>query len=256
MALTAGALIGVLLLGGCATDTSVAEPKPSSSATPSPTVAAVPTMPEARGIEATPVVVDPNMSHLHPEAAAEVQAALKTFLDASRSFPDLQKGSRPARPEDISILEPVMKPLMTEERWAHSVDYFQDDNPLTFPAWFESGNPFDSSYDDDGKPLDESDRGTFTPDENGMTYVHSPKQPMTVGAWVYDDGKWGAQIQDVHFRVLYRNIEGGIGARERKITYTFDLEPDGSWILANWKSQESGWGSATTEEHIDALMDF
>jgi hypothetical protein len=255
-AVVAGALLGALLLGGCAADASEATPAATETATPSPTAAATAAavelpMPEAKGIEATPVIVDPNMAALHPEAAAEVQAALKTFLDASRSFPELQKGSRPVLPEDAAILEPVM----TEEMWAHTLDYLQDDNPLTFPAWLEPGNPFDAQYDDDVKALDESLRATFTPDENGMTYVHSAIQPITVRAWLYDDGRQGVQLKDVHFRVFYRNIEGGIGALERKINYNFDQQEDGSWDVAYW-DKKGGWGSATTQEHITALMDF
>lgn len=188
------ALLGALVLGGCSSDTSAAEPAPAASETSSvsPSPAAVTeqlAVPAAAGIEVTPVVVDPSMSYLHPEASGEVQAALTTFLEASRSFPELRKGSRPAQPGDSAILEPAVKPLMTEEAWAWTVEFFQDSNPRNLPGWYEPGNPFDGSYDDEGKQIDESWRSTYTPDENGMTYVHSSQQPLTVAAWVYDGGR-------------------------------------------------------------------
>lgn len=260
MALTAGVLLGSLLLGGCASDTPAGEPKPSGSASPSPTATAtvaavVPAMPEARGIEATPVIVDPSMANLHPEAAAEVQEALTAFLNASRSFPELEKGSRPALPEHIAILEPVMRPLMTDSPWADSLAKFQDGNPVTLPDWYIGGNPFDSQDDANGNPLDEASRDTFTPDENGHTYVHAQKQPITIAAVTREDGVPSVQVRDIQYRAFFRNIQGSIGAMEKTATYTFVQNADDNWLFDYWNNKD-GYGWATTEEHIDALMDF
>ncbi|MFF2678078.1 hypothetical protein ACFVRT_16015 [Arthrobacter koreensis] len=254
-------LLGALVLGGCSSDTSAAEPAPTPSETSpvSPSPAAVTEqleLPSAAGIEVTPVVVDPNMSYLHPEAAGEAQAALTAFLEASRSFPELRKGSRPAQPGDAAILESAIKPLMTEYAWASTVELFQEDNPRNLPSWYEPGNPFDALIDDEGKPLDESWRSTYTPDENGMTYVHSSKQPITVSAWFYDNGQKAVKIKDVQYRAFYRNLEGSISGIQRKITYTFDLQEDGSWLLGHWERHKSGHGYGETQEHLDSLMDF
>ena len=260
-AIVAGTLLGTLFLGGCSADTSSATPAGMQTATPSapaspgegPETGQL-TLPEARGVDATRVIVDPSMSAFGPETVLEVNAALKTFLDAAQGFPELQKGSRPLRPEDTAILEPVLKPLMTEHGWTETVRAVREQQLP--PAWYVSGNPFDSILDDYGNPLEEeSARAVYTPDEGGYSYVHSIKQPITISSWDFGDGTAGVQASDVHFRVFYRNLEGGVGVVDKKLTFTFQQEADGKWRVGYWDN-DGGYAHHITQATLDAMADF
>ncbi|MCC3293185.1 hypothetical protein LJ756_00960 [Arthrobacter sp. zg-Y411] len=126
--LTASLGLAALLMTGCAADTSEAAPVAEESAVSSPVpsvsesaseedgrIYEVPS--EVRGIEATPVTLDPSMEVLPDHVADEVTAAVGDFLATAHSFPDLQKGSRNVEPGDVETVAPVMQPLMTERMW-------------------------------------------------------------------------------------------------------------------------------------------
>ena len=255
------AMAGSLALSGCSVsdsdaadnDSATVETSPSASTSASASASASDqdvAMPEPKGIEVTPVVLDPTMNALPPEAAFQVQAALKEVLEAAHSFPELQKGSRPMQPGDAEILAPVMKPLMTDFMWQYSVDRL---NEGKFPSWYEGGNPFDIIRVD-GQPLEESWRDNFTPDENGYVVVHSAKQPITILAEAAsEDGTRMITAKDVHYRVFFRNVLGEIALVERETNFSFQAARDGSWDYASDFNHANNYGSSFSQEQLDTV---
>lgn len=246
-------MAGALALSACSTSESDTNSNDSPTAEPSTSqIVFDVAMPEPKGIEVTPVVPDPNMAALPPEAAVQVQAALKEFLQSAQSFPELQKGSRPVQATDVEILKPVLKPLMTEQNWQETVKLMQD--PKSTPSWYTGGNPFDA-IEVEGKPLEESTRDDLTPDEGGHTVIHAKNQPITITSVDVGDGLQWVKASDVHYRVLFHNVLGGIGFIQKKSDFWFVLAEDGTWDLGGWQNKGAHFW-AEEQEPLDNLADF
>lgn len=246
-------MAGAIALSACSTSESNMNSNDSPATEPSTSkIVFDVAMPEPKGIEVTPVVLDPNMAALPSEAAVQVQTALKEFLHAAQSFPELQKGSRPVQATDVEILKPVLKPLMTEQAWQDTVKLMQD--PKSIPSWYTGGNPFDA-IDIDGKPLEESTRDDLTPDEGGHTVIHAENQPITITSMDSGDGLQWAKASDVHYRVLFKNVLGGIGFIQKKSDFWFVQGEDGSWDLGSWQNKGAHFW-AEEQEPLDNLADF
>lgn len=260
-ALTATALTGALLLGGCAAEASTAPASSDSArATAEPTASqesSAVILPDPRGVEVTSIILDPSLDLLPPDTGQTVQTVMTDFYAAANSFPELQKGDRPARAEDTELIEPAVRPLLTDHGWDSVLNLMKD--PKTIPTWYPAGNLFDRfKTGPDGTPApDESLRRQWTPDENGFTAVFSSQAPITFAAWKYENGTLGVEARDVTYRWFFRNLEGDV----MYISVTEDLVfvPSSSgWVLDGWSRAKSGnnggGGVIATQEELDRLM--
>lgn len=261
-AFMAVAFTGALLLGGCAADASTA-PAGSDSATatveptaPRKTFAVA--MPDPRGIEVSSIILDPSLDVFPPDTGPQVQTQLQEFFAAVESFPELQKGDRPTRPEDTKIIEPTLKPLMSDWGWDAVVRLMKDSQ--TLPTWYLSGNPFDRFIYEDGEtPLDESERPAWTPDEDGYTLIFSSEQPITLTTMQYEDGTMVVQAKNIQYRSFFRNVQGDVNYVSIAQDFTFRQGPDGKWLLELWDRSEEGpanggGGIVASQKELDQLM--
>lgn len=252
-AIAAGALLGALFLGGCAADPSGAAPAASATATPSPAASAQaspegskPTLPDPVGLEDTPVIVDPSMDALSG-VEDSVRAALANFLKESRSFEELQVGSRPVAATDGDILAPVMQPLMSEKAWADSVDQFQS---AYIPTWYPGGNPVALFA-----IQDPSEAKHLVPDDNGYTFVHADKNPMTIS--VAQTGYPGTYIAvtGMTYRAYFTNTLGEAVAVQMEMDYVFTPDASGGWDMWQWNGIPQ-YFVAETQEQLDAMPEI
>lgn len=252
-AVVTGALLGALFLGGCAADASEAKPAATETAAPSATTTteAAPAapraaVPEPRGLESSPVIVDPSMDAL-PGAAEAVQAALANFVETSRSFKDLQVGSRPIAAGDADILAPAMQPLMSEKAWSDSAEQIRSGY---LPNWYPSGNPaamFTIENPEHGKRL--------IPDENGYTFVHAATKPMTVtAAQVPYPGTYVA-VNDLTYRTYFTNTLGEVAILQMEMDYVFTPGADGAWDMWQWTGKPQ-YFVAETQAQLDAMPEI
>lgn len=252
-AFIAVAFTGALFLGGCATGASTTSDG-SDAATVESTAsqkAFAVEIPEPRGIEESSMILDSNLDALPPDTGLEVQADLVELFEAVQSFPDLQKGGQPLRPEDSKTIEPVIKPLMSEVGWEALANIMKTTQA---PRWLPVGGLFDRiDYGEGETPLDESHRSEWTPDENGYTLVHSSTQPITLSTWFFDDGRVGVRADDVEYAWFFRNVEGELMYASFAEDLVFLPDADGGWGLAYWDSADAGRGS---EGRIDTQADL
>lgn len=179
-----------------------------------------------------------------PGAADAVQAALVNFVEASRSFKDLQVGSRPVAPADGDILAPVMQPLMSEKAWSDSVGNIQSGH---LPSWYPSGNPaalFSNQDPEQAKHL--------IPDESGYTFVHSATKPMTVAAAQVPYPGTYVAVNDLTYRTYFTNTLGEVVVLQMEMDYVFTPGADGAWDMWQWNGTPQ-YFVAETQEQLDTM---
>ena len=224
----------------------MAGPSSSMTAEPAAREGTPPVKPESRGMDATPVIVDPDLDAI-PGAAQQVQQALAAFVDATRSFPELQKGSRPAAPDDVEVIAPVLQPLMAEKAWADAADQIRSG---WLPVWYPGGNPavlFAISDPDIPKHL--------IPNDDGYTFTHSGKNPMTLS--VADTGEPGTYVgvDGADFQMAFTNTLGEVVVIRMTMDYVFTPGADGAWDVWQWNGVPE-YFIADTQEKLDSLPEF
>lgn len=184
------------------------------------------------------------MDQLPAGTAEQAQAALAHFLTASRSFPELQKGSHPVQGSDAAIIAPLLQPLMTERAWTQSTTHM---NNGIIPQWHPAGNPVAMLSINDAAVAKR-----LTPDENGYTFVHAKKTP-TIMSDQSANGITQVAFDKVIYRMFFTNTLGEAVGVQMEMRYVFAPGGDGQWKFSDWDGQNFQYSIAATQEELDKM---
>lgn len=184
------------------------------------------------------------MDQLPAGTAEQAQAALAHFLTASRSFPELQKGSHPVQGSDAAIIAPLLQPLMTERAWTQSTTHM---NNGIIPQWHPAGNPVAMLSINDAAVAKR-----LTPDENGYTFVHAKKTP-TIMSDQSANGITQVAFDKVIYRMFFTNTLGEAVGVQMEMRYVFTPGGDGQWKFSDWDGQNFQYSIAATQEELDKM---